>query len=67
MARTNIDLDANLVARAMRLTGTRTKREVVHIALRRLVAKGGLYHAIRKLKGRLAWDGDLDAWRRARP
>ena len=40
MARTNIELDGRLVERAMRLTGARTKREVVDIALRRLVEKG---------------------------
>jgi len=40
MARTNIELDDRLVEKAMRLTGARTKREVVDIALRRLVEKG---------------------------
>ncbi len=35
--RTNIVLDDKLVARAMKATGARTKREVVDIALRRLV------------------------------
>lgn len=43
MGRTNIEIDEQLVQRAMRLTGTRTKREVVNIALRRLVDKGSLY------------------------
>ena len=53
MGRTNIEIDDRLVARAMRLTGARTKREVVDIALRRLVDKGTLYRAIRKLRGKL--------------
>jgi Arc/MetJ family transcription regulator len=35
--RTNIDLDDTLVDEAMTLTGTRTKRDVVHLALRELV------------------------------
>lgn len=35
--RTNIVLDDALVRRAMELTGARTKREVVHVALSRLV------------------------------
>ena len=35
--RTNIVLDDALVRRAMKLTGARTKREVVHVALTNLV------------------------------
>ena len=35
--RTNIVLDDQLVADAMRLSGVKTKREVVELALRRLV------------------------------
>jgi Arc/MetJ family transcription regulator len=63
MARTNIEIDDGLVEKAMRLTGARTKREVVDIALRRLVEKGSLYRAIRRLKGKLSWEGDVSAWR----
>ena len=37
--RTNIVLDDGLVARAMELTGARTKREVVHRALSDLVER----------------------------
>lgn len=66
MGRTNIELDDALVATAMDLTGARSKREVVDIALRRLVAKGSLYRSIRDLRGKLAWEGDVDAWRASR-
>jgi Arc/MetJ family transcription regulator len=66
MARTNIELDDALVKEAIRLTGARTKREVVDIALRRLVEKGGLYRAVRRLRGKVAWRGNVDAWRSAR-
>jgi Arc/MetJ family transcription regulator len=66
LARTNIELDGRLVQEAMALTGARTKREVVDIALRRLVEKGELYRSIRKLRGKLAWEGDVDAWRGSR-
>ena len=66
MGRTNIVLDDALVEKAMRLTGARTKREVVDLALRRLVEKGSLYRAIRRLRGKLAWEGDVDDWRSAR-
>ncbi len=66
MGRTNIDLDEKLIEKAMRLTGAHTKREVVNIALRRLVEKGSLYRAVRRLRGKLAWEGDVDTWRSAR-
>ena len=67
MGRTTIEIDDDLVERAMRLTGARTKREVVNIALRRLVEKGSLYRSIRRLRGKLAWEGDIDSWRSSRP
>jgi len=66
MGRTNIVIDDALVEKAMRLTGARTKREVVDIALRRLLEKGGLYRALRRLRGELAWKGDVDGWRSGR-
>lgn len=66
MGRTNIVLDDDLVEEAMRLTGARTKRAVVDLALRRLVEKGTLYRRLRDLRGRLNWQGDIDAGRRHR-
>jgi Arc/MetJ family transcription regulator len=63
MGRTNIELDDQLVEQAMLLTGARSKREVVDIALRRLVEKGSLYRAILSLKGQVVWEGDVNAWR----
>lgn len=66
MGRTNIELDDDLVATAMSLTGARSKREVVDIALRRLVEKGSLYRSLRELRGKLEWEGDVSAWRAAR-
>ncbi len=66
MARTNIEIDDELVAEAMQLTGASTKREVVDVALRRLVEKGSLYRALKRLRGRAEWSGDVDAWRSSR-
>jgi hypothetical protein len=37
---TNIDIDEELIAEAMRISGARTKREAVDRALRDLVARG---------------------------
>ena len=66
MGRTNIEIDDGLVEKAMQLTGASSKREVVDIALRRLVEKGSLYRAMRRLKGELSWEGDVAGWRSAR-
>jgi Arc/MetJ family transcription regulator len=66
MGRTNIDIDEALVEKAKRLTGAKSKREAVDIALRRLVQKGSLYRALRRLRGKLDWSGDIDSWRSSR-
>lgn len=56
--RTNIELDDRLVEQAMRLYGTRTKRETVDLALRRLVGEGLSKQDALALEGS-GWDGDL--------
>jgi Arc/MetJ family transcription regulator len=62
--RTNIELDDELVAEAMAMTGLPTKRATVEEALRVL-----LQHrrktALADLAG-LGWEGDLDAMREGR-
>ena len=66
MARTNIDIDEKLIKKVIELTGARSKREAVDIALRRLVEKGTIYRALRRLRGELAWKGDVEKWRALR-
>jgi len=66
MARTNIDIDEKLIKRAIELTGAKSKREAVEVALQRLVEKGTIYRALRKLRGKLAWKGDFEKWRALR-
>ena len=61
--RTNIVLDDDLVAEAMRRTGIKTKRAVVEEALRKLI-RLKRQEVIRSLRGKLHWEGDLDAMRR---
>jgi Arc/MetJ family transcription regulator len=63
--RTNIVLDDKLVERAQELTGIKTKRDVVHEALRTLILMRE-QSGIRKLRGKLNWEGDLDDQRTAR-
>jgi Arc/MetJ family transcription regulator len=60
--RTNIDIDDRLMRQAMRSSGARTKRAVVEEALRLLVQTKG-QSSIRRLRGKIAWDGDLNATR----
>jgi Arc/MetJ family transcription regulator len=66
VGRTNIVLDDDLIKQAMQVTGAKTKRQAVDRALRELVARGSVYRALRKLKGKMPWDGDVNAGRRAR-
>ena len=63
--RTNIVLDDNLIERAQKLTGIKTKREVVHEALRTLILLREQTE-IRSLRGKLKWDGDLNEMRQSR-
>lgn len=64
--RTNIELDDEIVNRAMRLYGTRTKRETVDLALRRLVGAEMAREEALALEG-TGWDGDLDRLREDTP
>ena len=63
--RTNIVLDDKLIARAQKLTGIRTKREVVHEALRLLILLKEQAE-VRTLRGKLPWDGSLSDQRQSR-
>ncbi len=67
MGRTNIVLDDDLIKQAMQVSGAKTKRQAVDRALRELVARRSVYQALRKLRGKLPWDGDVRSWRRRRP
>jgi Arc/MetJ family transcription regulator len=64
--RTNIELDDEMVERAMRLYGTRTKKETVALALRRLVGAELTREEALDLE-KSGWDGDLDEIRRDVP
>lgn len=60
--RTNIEIDEDLLAEAMALTGARTKRDAVDQALKKLI-QIKRQADIRKLWG-IGWEGDLDEMRR---
>ena len=60
--RTNIVIDEKLMNDAMTATGLKTKKEVVELGLKTLV-RLSQQKQIKKLKGQLKWDGDLEAMR----
>lgn len=64
MARTNIELDDDLVAEAMRRYGLSSKRAAVDLALRRLVGNAMTQAEALEMEGS-GWDADLDDLRSA--
>ncbi|MDP3449584.1 MAG: type II toxin-antitoxin system VapB family antitoxin [Anaerolineaceae bacterium] len=63
--RTNIELDDLLVAKAQKLTGIKTKREVIDTALQTLVRLKE-QSSLKSLRGKLNWEGDLEESRLGR-
>lgn len=57
--RTNIEINDELVREAMRRSGAPTKRAVVEAALQLLV-KTHSQTAVRSLRGKVQWEGNLD-------
>ncbi len=60
--RTTIVIDDELMREALRVSGLKTKREVVEEGLRTLV-RLRRQEGIRRLRGRLEWRGDLEELR----
>ena len=63
--RTNIDIDDKLMREAMRRSGTSTKKETVETALQLLVETLS-QTSVRRLKGKVKWEGDLNQSRLGR-
>ena len=63
--RTNIEIDDELLTKAMKAAGTTTKKATVEEALRQLVENHRGRLAIANLAG-LGWEGDLDEMRQGR-
>lgn len=63
--RTNIEIDDRLIQQAMRSSGARTKKAAVEAGLRLLVETHS-QAAIRKYRGKVKWEGDLDVSRKGR-
>ena len=63
--RTNIDIDDTLMAEVLKETGLPTKKAAVEEGLRLLLQHRRLQE-LRTLRGKVKWEGDLDAWREDR-
>ena len=61
--RTNIVIDDELMREALKTSGIKTKRAAVEAGLLLLV-KLSRQNGIRRLRGRLAWEGSLEEMRR---
>lgn len=60
--RTNIVIDDELMNNTLRATGLKTKREAVELGLRTLL-RLRQQEEIKRYRGKLNWQGDLDAMR----
>lgn len=60
--RTNIVIDDELMANAFKATGLKIKKDVVEQGLKLLI-KRNQQQGIRKLRGKVKWEGDLDEMR----
>lgn len=63
--RTNIVIDDKLMDDALKATGLSTKKEAVEEGLKLLIMRNK-QQAIRKLRGKLKWEGNLDQMRSAK-
>lgn len=61
--RTNIVIDDDLMEKARKVSGHKTKKDTIEEALKLLIAQKE-QGDIRKLRGKLNWEGDLDEMRR---
>lgn len=60
--RTNVVIDDKLMRDTLRATGLKTKREAVELGLRTLL-RLRQQEEIRRFRGKLDWQGDLDEMR----
>ncbi len=60
--RTNIIIDDELMNRALKLTGLKTKKAVVEEGLKTLIAIKK-QTKLKSLRGKLKWEGDIDKMR----
>lgn len=62
--RTNIEIDDKLMADVLQATGMKTKKDAVELGLQTLL-RLKQQENIRKLRGQITWEGNLDDMRSA--
>ncbi|NJM75303.1 MAG: type II toxin-antitoxin system VapB family antitoxin [Acaryochloridaceae cyanobacterium RU_4_10] len=60
--RTNIVINDRLMDEALKITGVKSKREVVELGLKTLIQLKQ-QEQIKAYRGKLKWDGDLESMR----
>ncbi len=60
--RTNIVIDESLMKKAMRISGSKSKKATVEASLKLLINMDQ-QKAVRKWRGKLSWQGDLNIMR----
>lgn len=63
--RTNIEIDDKLMKDTLKITGLKTKREAVDLALKELLILRRQAEA-KKLRGKFHWEGNLEEMRLAK-
>jgi Arc/MetJ family transcription regulator len=64
--RTNVEIDDHLMKAALKATGQKTKRAAIEEALRTVVRLRKQGEAMRRLRGKIQWTGNLDESRLGR-
>ena len=63
--RTNIDIDDTIMKEAKKLSGNKTKKEIVDTALKKYIQILNNKKLL-ELFGKVKWEGDLNKWRKTR-
>ena len=63
--RTTVEIDSSLMQQVMQATGLSTKKAVVEEGLRLLIKVKG-QAGLRRLRGKIAWEGNLNMMREGR-
>ena len=61
--RTNIDINDDLLLEALKISGKKTKKDVVELGLKTLI-RLNKQAEIKKYRGKLKWTGNLDDMRK---
>lgn len=65
MKKATIVLDDKLVSQGLKLTGLKTQKDLIHLALLQLVRRESQLGLL-KLRGNIEWEGDLNEMRKGR-